>query len=153
MLETLDNKYVFGEMSNITATSGEYHISAGSCDEKDLENGKMNYEKTMFRELKEELNIDKKDLKDVKLKYLKYYSNKEADVGLLYKGILNKTSLELKEDYEKYLNFLKETNGEIEFNRIIFVEKDEKEIKEFIDKNEHKLMEFTEEILLDDLKK
>lgn len=150
LLETNDNKYLFGEMSDITSTAGEYHISGGSCDLEELENGYLNYEKTMYRELKEEFNLDEKDLEDVKIKFLKLPSKEESDIGILYKGKLNKSSKEIKNQYDEYIKKLKETNGEIEFSKLIFVEKDLEEIKKFSIENKNILMEFTEEMLIDD---
>lgn len=152
LLETSDNKYLFGEMSEITASAGEYHISGGSCDEEEIEDGYMNFEKTMYRELKEEFNLDKEDLEEVKIKYLKLASLKESDIGILYKGKLNKTSKEIQIKYNEYLKYLKNTNGEIEFNKLIFVDKNVEEVKSFLKTNDNILMEFTKDMLLYDIK-
>lgn len=152
ILETKDNKYVFGEMSEITASSGEYHISGGSCDEGDLENDFMNYEKTMFRELKEEFNLNKESISNLKMKYLKLPSEKETDIGILYKGTVNKTSTQMVEYYDQYLKKLKETNGEIEFKKLIFVDKNIENIQSFLKENKNRLMEFTEDMLIEDIK-
>lgn len=151
VLETIDNKYLLGEMSEVTASSGEYHISGGSCDEVDLKDDFMDYQKTMFREVKEEFNFNPNEISNLKMKYLKLPSEKESDIGILYKGTVNKSSKEIQEEYDKYLNMLKKTGGEIEFKRLVFVDKNLKNVKEFLKENKYRLMEFTEEMLIYDI--
>lgn len=131
LLETLDNKYVVGRMSKITSSEGEYHISGGSCDKNDIVNGKMNYENTMYRELKEEMGLEKSDLKNVEMKFMKKASFKEQDIGIIYKAIVNMSSKELDNYYNKYLEKLRNENGEIEFDNLLYIDKNEKAINEF----------------------
>lgn len=149
LLETIDNKYVLGEMSNITSSEGEYHISGGACDERELKDNHLDYETTMYRELKEEMNIDKMSLEDVQMKYLKVPYYIEEDFGIIYKAKVKMTSNQLEEHYSKYLAKLMETRGEIEYNKLVFVDKDKNKIEEFCKQN--KTPDYTKELIIQDV--
>ena len=149
LLETIDKKYVIGKMSKTTSSAGEYHISGGSCDSDDIERGTVNCEKTMYRELKEEMGLEESDLINVERKYMKNAFFTEQDVGIIYKAIVSKTADELEEYYHNYLTQLKEINGEIEFDKLAYIDKGEAEVKDFCLFN--KVPEYTEELLLEDV--
>ena len=148
LLETLDKKYVIGKMSNITSSAGEYHISGGSCDKGDISDNSLNYEKTMYRELKEEIGLEKEDLREVCPKYIKNAFFTEQDIGIIFKAIVNKTSKELEEFYNNYLNILKKQNGEIEFDNLEYIDKNIKAINDFCLSS--KTPEYTRRLLLED---
>ena len=135
LLETLDGKYIFGKMSDITASVGEYHISGGTCDKKEIENGYINYEKSMYRELKEEMGLCENDLNDVRVKFLKLPSETEEDFGILYKAIVNKTSLEMDCYFKEFLKKLETEGGEIEFTELKYIDKRIESIDEFAQNN------------------
>ena len=149
LLETLDNKYVVGRMSKITSSEGEYHISGGSCDKNDIYNGKMNYENTMYRELKEEMGLSKENLKNVEMKFMKEAYFTEQDIGIIYKAVVNMTSKELDNYYAQYLQKLKYDNGEIEFDNLAYINKDENSIEDFC--LSRPVPEYTRQLLLEDI--
>ena len=66
--------------------------------------------------------------------------------------MLNKTSKEIQVKYNEYLEYLKKNNGEIEFNKLIFVDKNIDEVESFLKENDSILMEFTKDMLLYDIK-
>lgn len=136
VIETSDGKLVLGEMSNETVSEGELHISGGSTDRDDLEDNKIDYYKTMKRELYEELGInldDRNIVKDFYLRYLKVPSIIEVELsfGVLYKIDLNITFEEFKEKFYKYKKYLDDNKLEVEFIEVYGIDKNKKSIEDF----------------------
>lgn len=156
VIETSDNKLVLGEMSSSTICQGEYHISGGSTDIADVNENTINYEKTMIRELYEEFGIDinnKKVVKDYILKYIKLPTIEEVELsfGILYKINLNITYSEFEKEYEKYLEYLKKNDLEIEFTKPIAIDKNKNSIKNVEKEYRNKIPKYTIELFLKDL--
>ena len=136
VIETIDGKLVLGEMSNETVSEGELHISGGSTDRDDLSNNKIDYYKTMKRELYEELGIkleDKNIVKDFYLKYLKIPSIVEVELsfGVLYKINLNITYEEFKNKFFEYKKYLDDNKLEVEFIDVYGIDKNKKSVEKF----------------------
>lgn len=72
------------------------------------------------------LNLDEIDYK---LEYIEYPSKTRNAYGFLAIGTINKTKNELNQHFEEYKEYLIRNNLEIEFNKIIFIKK-ENAIKE-----------------------
>ena len=126
LLETSDNYYIVGELAENTSFPHCMQISGGSADNKDIKEGKIDVLNTIVRECKEELNIDLNDSNQVKNYEIKYLSLPTEDVHtyiIIAKGELNMTKDQMQEYYEKYLEYLKENNLEIEFGKIHFIKK------------------------------
>lgn len=149
LIETLDGKYVIGRMSKTTSSEGEYHISGGSCDKNDIKNLKIDYEGTMYRELYEEMGLKKDDLKNAEMKYMKKAFWAEQDIGIIYKAVVDKTSKQLEKHYKRYLKKLELENKEIEFDKLSYIDKTEKDIENFCLIN--KTPVFTKELLIKDI--
>ena len=126
LLETSDNYYIVGELAENTSFPHCMQISGGSADNNDIKDGKIDVLNTIVRECKEELNIDLNDSNQVKNYEIKYLSLPTEDVHtyiIIAKGELNMTKDQMQEYYEKYLEYLKENNLEIEFGKIHFIKK------------------------------
>ena len=125
LLETKDNYYFIGELDESTSYPHMLQTSGGNIDKVDIKEGKVDIRKTIFREVKEELNIDimdKKITNECKLKYM-YISEEEEQPGvqIFAKVKLNMTKEELEEYFSNYLAYLRTNNLEIEFGKIHFL--------------------------------
>lgn len=74
------------------------------------------------------MNLDLDEI-DYKLEYIEYPSKIRNAYGFLAIGTINKTKNELNQHFEEYKEYLIRNNLEIEFNKIIFIKK-ENAIKE-----------------------
>ena len=155
IVETSDKKYVLGQMSDRTICKGEYHISGGSTDLEDVVFGKVDYEKTMKREIYEELGIridDKDIVKDYYLKFIKLPTNKEKEysLGFIYKVNLNISSEEFKKNFYEYKDYLKNNKLEIEFDSLLFIDDEKDKIKNLDNEIKSKIPMYTLEMYLKD---
>lgn len=137
LIETKDNYYFIGELDEATSYPYMLQTSGGNIDKEDIEDGKVDIRKTIFREVKEELNIDimdKKIAKECKLRYM-YVSRPEEQPGIqiFAKVMLNMTKDELQEHFRNYLEYLRQNNLEVEFGKIHFlkVQTSIKELEKF----------------------
>ncbi len=122
MLITSDDYIVLGEMGETTSVPKCLQISGGGIDEKDIENGKIDIIKTIKRELKEEMNIELEDV-DYNLGFFEYPTESRFAYGFLAYGFLNMKKDELEKHFNNYNQYLKENNLELEFSKLIFIER------------------------------
>ena len=97
-----------------------------NADRNDIKDGIIEIFNTIIRECEEELNIRLQDKTQVENFEIKYISCPTEDVHtyiLIAKGKMNMTKAEMQEHYDKYLQYLKENNLEIEFERIHFIKR------------------------------
>lgn len=128
LIETSDNYYIVGELAENTSYPGCMQISGGNADNSDIKNGEIEISNTIIRECKEELNIDLLDCEQVEQYEIKYVGLPTAKMHtylVLAKGKIKLDSVEMKKHYEKYLDYLKQNNLEIEFGQIHFIKKGE----------------------------
>ena len=127
LLETSDNYYIIGELATGMSIQHCLQISGGAADNRDIKNGNINILDIIEREVKEELNIDLKDNKNLdgyKIKYMSFPNEKANTYIFFGKGKLKKNKEEIKRNYEKYLQKLINNNGEIEFQKLHFINKE-----------------------------
>lgn len=126
LLETSDNYYIVGELAENTSFPSCMQISGGNADKNDIEDGRIDILNTIIRECKEELNINVQDEQQVEhfeIKYI-YVPTETVHTYIIFaKGKLNMTKAQIQEYYNKYLQYLKENDLEIEFERIHFIKK------------------------------
>ena len=123
LLLTKDNYFVIGEMNKTTSIPHCLQISGGGIDNKDIENGIINIHLNIKRELNEEVNLDLNDI-DYKIEYIEYPTKTRNAYGFLSIGKIDKTKHELNKHFEKYKQQLIENNLEVEFERLIFLKKE-----------------------------
>lgn len=124
LLKTNDNYFVLGEMAETTSTPLYIETSGGGADEQDIEQDNINIIKNIERELKEELNLELNNSKQInkyKIKYLEIPEGKRHVYGVLAVGNLNMTKEQMEEHYNKYLEYLKNNQLEIEFKSVQFL--------------------------------
>ena len=123
LLITKDNYFVIGEMSKTTSIPYCLQISGGGIDITDIENGIINIDSNIKRELKEELNLNLDDI-DYKIEFIEYPSEKRNAYGFLTIGKINQTRNELEQYFEEYKEYLIKNNLEVEFNKLVFLKKE-----------------------------
>lgn len=123
LLVAKDNYFVIGEMNNTTSVPHCLQISGGGIDIADIESGIVNIDSNIKRELKEELNLNLDDIEH-KIEFIEYPSKTRNAYGFLAIGKLNQTKEELNQHFEEYKEYLIRNNLEIEFNKLIFLKKE-----------------------------
>lgn len=128
LLETLDKKYIVGEMDETTSYPKGLQIPGGNLDQNDIKkDGSVDLIGNIARELQEELNLDLFDkfmIKSYKMQYMEIPEGRRHSYAPMLKGILMMTEEEMKKHYKKYKEYLKETNQELEFAKLYFIDKE-----------------------------
>ncbi len=124
LLLTKDNYFVVGEMDSTTSIPYGLQISGGGIDVADIdENGVINIESNIKRELKEELNLNLKDI-DYKIEFIEYPNETRNAYGFIAIGKINQTKDKLNREFEEYKEYLLKNNLEVEFNKLIFLKRE-----------------------------
>ena len=128
LLETLDKKYILGEMNETTSYPKGLQIPGGNLDQNDIkEDGTVDLIGNIARELQEELNLDlfdKSIIKSYKMQYMELPEGKRHSYAPMLKGMLMMTEEEMKQYYKKYKEYLKKSNQEVEFVKLHFINKE-----------------------------
>lgn len=156
VIETVDGKLVLGRMSDETVSEGELHISGGSTDRDDLIDNKIDYYKTMKRELYEEVGLeleDKNIIKDFYLKYLKVPSviEEELSFGVLYKIDLNISFEEFNNEFEIYKKYLGDNGLEVEFTGLYGIDKTKESVISAAEKFPNKIPKYIIQMFLKEI--
>lgn len=122
LLLTKDDYFVIGEMNVTTSMPYCLQISGGGIDCSDINNGIIDINLNIKRELKEEMNLNLDDIK-YKIEYIEYPDKSRNAYGFLAIGKLNKTKEELSQHFEEYKEYLMSNNLELEFNKLVFLNK------------------------------
>lgn len=127
LLETSDDYFVVCELDMNTSYPTVLQMPGGNVDKKDIDNDKVDCLKTIIREVKEEVNIDLNDKKNVKEYKLNgfYYADEgiQPGVQVFAKAKLNMNREELEKHFKQYYKYLKSNNGEIEIRKLHFLKK------------------------------
>ena len=122
---TKDGYAVVGELDDTTSYPKVLQVSGGGIDEKeDLQNGEFDLIKTAKRELKEELNIEldnKKQIEKYNFEYIEVPEGKRHSYCVILKAYSSYTKAQLEEYFNKYYKYLEETDGEKEFKKLYFL--------------------------------
>ena len=128
LLETLDKKYIVGEMNETTSYPKGLQIPGGNLDQNDIKkDGFVDLIGNIARELQEELNLnlfDSSIVQSYKMQYMELPEGRRHSYSPKLKGLLKMTSEEMKDYYEKYKEYLEETNQEVEFAKLHFINKE-----------------------------
>jgi hypothetical protein len=132
LVETADSFFVFGEMGKNTAYPGRLQCVGGGLSGHDLQDSVFNLEKSLLRELHEELGIiDNNDVKECTVKYMKTGGDFDF-ITVLYHIQLNLTLEQLDEQYKVFCKALIAKGESPEFQRIVWLKNNNKSIDEFI---------------------
>lgn len=127
LLETSDNFYVVGEMSEFSSFPCGLQIIGGNVDDNDINNGKINIFNAIQRECREEVNIDLFDTTQVDSFKFRYIILPEHSHAYFFvaKTKLAMNMEKFKEHFQSYLDYLRKNNLEMEFRKIHFIPKKE----------------------------
>lgn len=128
LLETLDRKYIVGEMNETTSYPKGLQIPGGNLDQNDIKkDGTIDLIGNIARELQEELNLnlfDSSVIQGCKMQYMELPEGRRHAYSPKLKGFLKMTSEEMKKYYEKYKTYLRENHQEVEFAKLHFIDKE-----------------------------
>lgn len=131
LIETNDGFYVVGELSKGSSYEKMIQVPGGCFDQCDVILNKLNVEKTIQRELIEEINIDINNYKNIVDKKLKYLYITEDDelpaVQFFAKVKLNVSFSEIEQDFKLYNEELQKNKKEQEFEKLHGINKREHE--------------------------
>ena len=148
--ETSDEYYVIGKLSKTTSFPNGLSIQGGSVDKKDImTDGTVDIEATMRREAIEEINFDiknKNEVENYEIKYISPATEKIKTYEIICKGKLKLNSNEVRKHFEKYYEYLKENNLEMEYEDIILLKKETalKELKKMSNPKRKYLLDIIE---------
>ena len=100
-----------------------YRYQEDGIDIADIENGIININSNIKRELKEELNLNLDDI-DYKIEFIEYPNETRNAYGFIAIGKINQTKAELKRYFEEYKEHLLKNDLEVEFNRLNILKKE-----------------------------
>ena len=146
LVETMDNRIIFGKMGKHTARAGIYQLVGGGIDASDIKYGIFDLKNSIVKELREEVNIDANNHNRVKYfdaKYIKQ-GGKTKKIAIVFKIQLNETSEEFLEKYNNFAKNLRQKNEMPEFEKIIALEKSAEEIENFFTKHRKECDEYME---------
>lgn len=111
LLETSDGYYIVGELAKNTSFPHCMQISGGNADYNDVQNGEINIFNTIFRECKEELNVNLQDKNQVENYEIKYISVPSQEVHFIKKGKTTEELNKLNNPKRDYLEKLLEIDS------------------------------------------
>jgi 8-oxo-dGTP pyrophosphatase MutT (NUDIX family) len=133
LIETSDNKFVFGEMDKHTASPGKLQFSGGGMDKGDIEGNLIDLNHNIRREIFEETGLDltnEKLILDFKPKYLKS-GGKSGFLSVIFKVKLLINEDELRNVFINHNKDLILQGIKPEFKSLIFLEASKEKIIEF----------------------
>ena len=148
LLKTCDGYYVLGEEDEQTSIPHCVQTFGGGPDKEDITNNKIDIVNTIKRELKEEINIDldnKKEILNWEIKFLEIPHNKRHAYGIIAVGILCMNKEEMKAHHNEFIKLLQERNEEIEVKNLVFLNTNN--ALEELNKLQNPIREYLKEIL------
>jgi 8-oxo-dGTP pyrophosphatase MutT (NUDIX family) len=144
LVETCDEKLIFGKMGDQTSRSGIYQLCGGGIDNDDVKGDTFDFEHNIVKELQEELGIDAYDTQRVQsfeLAYLKEGGPTDK-MTVVYSVKLSETRDEFLQKYALFAKQLQEKKELPEFGEIVVIEKNKQGIEDFLSRKDVKLDEY-----------
>lgn len=137
LVDTADGKTILGKMGKHTSRAGIFQLCGGGIDDNDLRGDVFDFDHNISKELKEELDIDTEDKERVKNLRQAYFKEggPTNKMTVVYKIELVETSREFLKKYAKHAEHLIQNGKNPEFEEIIVLAKNKKEIQDFFSKN------------------
>ncbi|TQR12821.1 hypothetical protein [Psychrobacillus soli] len=130
---TIDNYIAFGKMNEHTSTPGRMQFTGGGLDETDLDGFIFNLEKSIGKELEEEMGllIESPYVKSFAPRFLK--SKGTYDFwAVMFELQVNDTSNELQVLFEKHNQRLIEKGEQPEFDEFVFLQLEKESVEAFL---------------------
>jgi hypothetical protein len=132
LVETKDSYFVFGEMADHTAYPGRLQCVGGSLSLEDKNNEYFDLEKSVLRELSEEIGIDDVEkLCDSEVQFIKTGGTYDF-IAVLFHINLDLAIKEFQQHYAAYCNKLIAKGEQPEFKRLVTLKNDPNKIREFL---------------------
>lgn len=144
LVETSDNKTLFGKMGEHTSRSGIYQLCGGGIDNDDLRDGIFDFKHNIIKELQEELGIDVNDTQRIsvfELAYLKEGGPTDK-MTVVYRIVLNETSEQFMKQYDAFVLRLREIGETEEFGEIVALDMNKTSFYSFFNQEGIKLDEY-----------
>lgn len=144
LVETSDEKIIFGKMGNQTSRSGIHQLCGGGIDNDDLRDDIFDLDHNIKKELEEELGIDINDSKRIKSFGLAYFKEggPTDKMTVTYEVKLHETSELFIKKYNEFVLHLQKNNEQPEFGNIIILDKNKKSFNDFFNQKDIKLDEY-----------
>lgn len=147
LVETSDNKYIVGEMNDMTATPNRLQLPGGGIEEKDIQNSIVDLKSNVIRELEEETGVTKNQLVSCTPYYLKQGGTQDF-IAIIYKAYCKNSAKEVLSNFNK-LCALMHGRGEIpELKNLYFIDKNKQSINAFVNKNTCPVVDYLQNTLL-----
>jgi len=146
LIETLDNKILFGKMGSHTARAGIYQLAGGGIDKTDLIGDHFDLRGNIAKEIFEEVGVDISDINRVKhfsAAYLKQ-GGIAHKIAVVYRLQLLETSEIFLQQYSLFSDELKKKDELPEFGEIIVLNNNKKDIDLFFVQHENECDEYME---------
>lgn len=150
LIITSDNHILIGTMNSHTANPGRIQLVAGGLDENDIENGFINIEKNIKREINEEIGINIENFKsrDIAEPWLLKEGGSNNSLVIIYLIKFPYTKNKILKLYSTYEKKLKSSGILPEFKEINFIPNNKKEIENFLSLNKRKVPDYLGPLLI-----
>lgn len=144
LVDTSDNKTIFGKMAGHTSQSEIYQLCGGGIDNEDLQNETFDFEHNIKKELLEELGIDVRDTDRVRIFEQAYF--KEGGLTdkmtVVYQVSLKETAEQFLKSYGVFVENLLVGGESPEFGELVVLEKKKRFLFDFLNKKDIRLDEY-----------
>lgn len=150
VVESSDDYYVMGVMSEATSSPLELQFAGGALHVEYLsEGGKVDVDDNMKSELFEELGIDADCNERVRAvePYLLIGDKETLRIAIAHRIIMKETKEQIKETFDKYKKELVEKGEMLEICDLKFLKKDKKIVQEFLERDNQKRNDALERVL------
>lgn len=147
LVETTDSKFIIGEMASNTAYPGRLQCAGGGLSYEDMIDDRFDLEKSVLREVSEELAVDQeKHVEQCRPLLIKDIHVHDSLV-VLYHIKVNLSEDELRNNYQRYVDELTKNNEIPEFQKIISLDNDKAAVHSFFDNDERTKDDYLEPFL------
>lgn len=147
LVETKDSKFVFGEMANCTAYPGRLQCVGGGLSSEDKKGNYFDMKESIIRELAEELGVDENQHIETCTPVFMKHGGTHDFLVILYHIKLRISEKELINHYQNFVDELLAKGEEPEFQRVIYLDNNIKEVKRFFESNDKDCVDYLQPYL------
>ncbi|SFS75444.1 hypothetical protein [Marininema halotolerans] len=146
LVQTLDHCFVIGEMASHNAHANRLQLVAGGLDTVDINDGHVDFKRSIVRELNEEVGISLSHIQRIESKYLKTGGD-FGSIVLIFDVQLRTKANELQKQYHEYTFQLLKQGEKPEFSDLLTIQRESNVIKQFIHNDPRKKVDYLIPIL------
>ncbi|AUD63495.1 hypothetical protein BK010_07750 [Tenericutes bacterium MO-XQ] len=148
LITTSDDYLVFGKMSLNTTFKNIIKLIGGAFSNEDMKQNKENARNCALRELKEEVGLDYNSYKGQLSDYLIATRHNLSFINFIFLLKSKLTKSEITNLFETYKTRLINRGDYSELNSLVFVKNNKKDIINFLDNTENRLISYLKEVML-----